>query len=233
MHLLDVLAPAQARRLLLAASGRDGEDDGPDGACAAVVEACGRLPSAVRALAGRLAARPHWTVASLAARLADEHAPLAELRSAQPGLDVALRGAYDEAAQPQRRAFRLLALLPPGPFPATDAAALLGLPEPDAEAVLEGLVEARLLRAEPRGAYRLHVLWRLLAGELLTAQEPPARWPAPWPGSPGPWPPRRRRPTRCRRPPSGSPNAAPRWSRPSAGPMRPDCGRTRCASPTS
>ncbi|MFE2152143.1 BTAD domain-containing putative transcriptional regulator [Streptomyces lavendulae] len=174
VHLLDVLAPAQARRLLLAASGRDGEDDGPDGACAAVVEACGRLPSAVRALAGRLAARPHWTVASLAARLADEHAPLAELRSAQPGLDAALRGAYDEAARPQRRAFRLLALLPPGPFPATDAAALLGLPEPDAEAVLEGLVEARLLRAEPRAAYRLHVLWRLLAGELLAERETPA-----------------------------------------------------------
>ncbi|WP_331733180.1 BTAD domain-containing putative transcriptional regulator [Streptomyces sp. NBC_01276] len=173
VHLLDVLAPAQARRLLLAASGRDGEDDGPEGACAAVVEACGRLPSAVRALAGRLAARPHWTVASLAARLADEHAPLAELRSAQPGLDAALRGAYDEAGEPLRRAFRLLALLPAGPFPATDAAALLGLAEPDAEAVLEGLVEARLLRAEPRGAYRLHVLWRLLAGELLTAQEPP------------------------------------------------------------
>ncbi|MCX5381032.1 AfsR/SARP family transcriptional regulator [Streptomyces sp. NBC_00091] len=173
VHLLDVLAPAQARRLLLAASGRDGEDDGPDGACAAVVGACGRLPSAVRALAGRLAARPHWTVASLAARLSDEHARLAELRSAQPGLDAALRGAYDEAGEPLKRAFRLLGLLPDGPFPTADAAALFGTPEPAAEAVLESLVEAGLLRAEPRGAYRLHVLWRLLAGELLTAEEPP------------------------------------------------------------
>ncbi|MFD0352311.1 BTAD domain-containing putative transcriptional regulator [Streptomyces sp. NPDC127110] len=172
-HLLDVLAPAQARRLLLAASGRDGEDDGPDGACAAVVDACGRLPSAVRALAGRLAARPHWSVASLAARLSGEHARLAELRSAQPGLDAALRAGYDEAGAPLKRAFRLLGLLPAGPFPTADAAALFGTPEPAAEAVLESLVEARLLRAEPRGAYRLHVLWRLLAGELLTAEEPP------------------------------------------------------------
>ncbi|MFE1555942.1 BTAD domain-containing putative transcriptional regulator [Streptomyces sp. NPDC058734] len=172
-HLLDALAPAQARRLLLAASGRDAEDDGPDGACAAVVDACGRLPSAVRALAGRLAARPHWSVASLAARLSGEHARLAELRSAQPGLDAALRAGYEEAGAPLKRAFRLLGLLPAGPFPTADAAALFGTPEPAAEALLESLVEARLLRAEPRGAYRLHVLWRLLAGELLTAEEPP------------------------------------------------------------
>ncbi|WP_285548898.1 AfsR/SARP family transcriptional regulator [Streptomyces lavendulae] len=172
-HLLDVPGPAQARRLLLAASGRDGEDDGPDGACAAVVDACGRLPSAVRALAGRLAARPHWTMSSLAARLSGEHARLAELRSAQPGLDAALRAGYDEAGAPLQRAFRLLGLLPAGPFPTADAAALFGTPEPAAEAVLENLVEARLLRAEPRGAYCLHVLWRLLAGELLTAEEPP------------------------------------------------------------
>ncbi|RSS58318.1 hypothetical protein EF912_10940 [Streptomyces sp. WAC07061] len=172
-HLLDVPGPAQARRLLLAASGRDGEDDGPDGACAAVVEACGRLPSAVRALAGRLAARPHWSVASLAARLSGEHARLAELRSAQPGLDAALRAGYDESGAPLKRAFRLLGLLPAGPFPTADAAALFGTPEPAAEAVLESLVEARLLRAEPLGGYRLHVLWRLLAGELLTAEEPP------------------------------------------------------------
>ncbi|MGE7388879.1 BTAD domain-containing putative transcriptional regulator [Streptomyces sp. NPDC004126] len=173
-HLLDVPAPAQARRLLLAASGRDGEDDGPEAASAAVVDACGRLPSAVRALAGRLAARPHWSVASLAARLAGEHDRLAELRSAQPGLDAALRAGYDEAGAPLKRAFRLLGLLPAGPFPTADAAALFGTPEPAAEALLESLVEARLLRAEPRGAYRLHVLWRLLAGELLTAEEPPA-----------------------------------------------------------
>ncbi|WP_206436702.1 BTAD domain-containing putative transcriptional regulator [Streptomyces sp. W1SF4] len=172
-HLLDVPAPAQARRLLLAASGRDGEDDGPDGACAAVVEACGRLPSAVRALAGRLAVRPHWSVASLAARLSGEHARLAELRSAQPGLDAALRAGYDESGAPLKRAFRLLGLLPAGPFTTADAAALFGTPEPAAEAVLESLVEARLLRAEPLGGYRLHVLWRLLAGELLTAEEPP------------------------------------------------------------
>ncbi|MEV4536598.1 hypothetical protein AB0J82_22710 [Asanoa sp. NPDC049518] len=38
----------------------------------ALVAACGDLPLAVRVVAARLAARPHWTLRHLAERLADE-----------------------------------------------------------------------------------------------------------------------------------------------------------------
>ncbi|CAL2056040.1 protein of unknown function [Streptomyces murinus] len=56
-----------------------------------VVAACGFLPLAVRAAACRLAARPAWTVATLAGRLADESGRLAELEAG----DLAVRPVFE------------------------------------------------------------------------------------------------------------------------------------------
>ncbi|MGW3661099.1 hypothetical protein ACWD6R_38100 [Streptomyces sp. NPDC005151] len=71
---------ADASLALLAAIAGGGRTAAEPGAAHAVVEACGRLPLALRAASVRLAARPHWPMRRLARRLADPASLLAELR---------------------------------------------------------------------------------------------------------------------------------------------------------
>ncbi|TXR96355.1 AfsR/SARP family transcriptional regulator [Streptomyces sp. col6] len=133
---------------------------------------CGRLPLAVRAAAAQLAARPHWTPATLAARLRAEDGRLDALRTGDMDVRARLLTAYVDCDDGRRRQFRLLSLLPPGPFDAARAAAALGTGEARALAALEGLADERLVEAD-RGAWRLPELLRLLAAERLAAEEDP------------------------------------------------------------
>lgn len=179
--------PSEAARALLAAvSGRGpggGADDarrpvpaaaGPTAAAALLEVAglCGNLPLALRSAAAQLAARPHWTPQTLAARLRDARGRLDALRVGELDVrDVLLTGCAAATAE-QQRSFRLLALLPDAPFELGPAAAVLGLGTDAAGRVVEGLVDARLLEAEDSGRYRFHPLLRLLAAELLARHEP-------------------------------------------------------------
>ncbi|WLQ35068.1 BTAD domain-containing putative transcriptional regulator [Streptomyces castrisilvae] len=139
----------------------------------AVAELCGRLPLAVRAAAAQLAARPHWTPATLTARLRAEDGRLDALRAGDIDVRARLLTAYEGCAQGRRREFRLLSLLPPGPFDAARAAAALDLTEARALAALEGLADDRLVEAD-RDGWRLPELLRLLAAERLAGEEDPA-----------------------------------------------------------
>ncbi|GAA4666495.1 AfsR/SARP family transcriptional regulator [Streptomyces youssoufiensis] len=146
-------------------------------AVARVVEWCGGLPLALRVAAAQLVARPHWTVATLADRLADEGIRLSGLTAGDVDVRASLRAAYREAPAPERRAFRLLGLVPPGAFGPWLAAAVLGVAAREAQRLLEALVDARLVevaRADGAGPerYRLHALWRLLAVESLADESP-------------------------------------------------------------
>ncbi|MGR4880741.1 BTAD domain-containing putative transcriptional regulator [Streptomyces sp. LARHCF249] len=146
---------------------------GPDaGALAEIAELCGRLPLAVRAAAAQLAARPHWSPATLADRLRDEGGRLDALRTGDVDVRARLVEAYAAAPDAQRRAFRLLALLPPGRFGARQAAAALDLAEPRAAAALDALADERLLAVDRDGCH-LPELLRLLAVERLAEEEPP------------------------------------------------------------
>ncbi|MFT2019044.1 BTAD domain-containing putative transcriptional regulator, partial [Streptomyces sp. 796.1] len=145
-------------------------------AVARLSELCGALPLALRVVAARLVAHPHWSAAALADRLADEGGRLARLVAGDVDVRGALLAAYRQAPAAERQAFRLLGLLPRGTFGLWLASAVLGVPAREAERLVEALVEAGLLEvAEATGArpdqYRLHELWRLLAIELL-ADEP-------------------------------------------------------------
>lgn len=63
----------------------------------AIVEACGRLPLAVRSAGARLAGRPGWSLAVLRQRLEDDR--LSELTEVRDSLDRSYRHLTDEAAR--------------------------------------------------------------------------------------------------------------------------------------
>jgi len=176
---LDVLAPEDATLLLGRVAGRQ-RVAGDPATAAWIAELCGHLPLALRIAGARLAARPGWGLATLAARLADGRRRLDELQIG----DLAVRASFQvsyatladggPAEQRAARLFRLLGLLATPDLTAALAAALADEPPPAAEAMLERLVDAQLLETPTPGRYRMHDLLRLFAGELARGQEPEA-----------------------------------------------------------
>ncbi|MFF4402728.1 BTAD domain-containing putative transcriptional regulator [Streptomyces sp. NPDC001480] len=174
---LDVLPQNEARRLFTAAAGRLVPQHGAEGPVREIAALCEGLPLALRAAAARLASRPGWGLEMLAARLRDEQRRLAELSAAAPGFHDRLRSCYEQTEPALRHAFRLLGLLPEGPFDPPTAAAVLDEDMTRTGELLDGLVEARLLRRVAGGPehgthHRLHPLWRLLALECLADESP-------------------------------------------------------------
>ncbi|MFD7258952.1 BTAD domain-containing putative transcriptional regulator [Streptomyces sp. NPDC059874] len=171
--------PEEARRLAGLFGGPGGAGgDAPGGSraepevVAAIVDLCGRLPLAVRAAAAQLAARPHWTPATLAERLREEDGRLDALRTGDVDVRARLMEAYEACPPERRREFRLLSVLPPGRFGARQAAAALDLSGARALASLEALADERLVEAD-RDSWRLPELLRLLAVERLAEEEEP------------------------------------------------------------
>ncbi|MGK5551816.1 BTAD domain-containing putative transcriptional regulator [Actinomadura kijaniata] len=140
-------------------------------AAAEVLRLCGHLPLAVRIVAARLAARPGWTVAALARRLADDRRRLTELRAGDLTVEATFRLGYDQLDERQRRAFRLLALPETAGIAPAAAAALLGEP---AGPLLDSLVDLGLLDAPTPGRYRYHDLLWLFARQTAEREDGPA-----------------------------------------------------------
>ncbi|WP_179266262.1 helix-turn-helix domain-containing protein [Asanoa hainanensis] len=148
---------------------------------AELVAACGNLPLAVRIAAARLAARPDWQIGRLAERLADERRRLDELRHGDLAVRPTLQMAHRQLTPPAARAFALLGALGVRSFPEWVVASLLDTSPAEAAAVLDELLDARLL--EPAGPdrvhqprYRYHEMTRLFARECREAEIPDAVW---------------------------------------------------------
>jgi DNA-binding SARP family transcriptional activator/tetratricopeptide (TPR) repeat protein len=176
---LEVLPPEHAVQLIARVTGASRvAADRP--AAEEVARLCGYLPLALRIAGARLAARPSWPVRALRDRLAGAQRRLDELQvgdlgvraSFQVSLD-ALAGGADPRDRLAARAFPLLGLPAGADLGVAAAARLVDLPEPDAEAALERLVDAQLLDSPRPGRYRLHDLLRLFAGERAAEQFPP------------------------------------------------------------
>jgi DNA-binding SARP family transcriptional activator len=174
---LQVLDAAASVELLDAITGRP-ELTTDVATAARLAELCGWLPLALRIAGARLAARPHWTVDRLISRLEAERDRLDELTHGTLSVRASLALGYSGLAERSRVLFRRLGLLEIPDFAGWVAAALLDAEPRDAEDVLEGLVEARLVEyagmddlGEPR--YRIHDLVRLHARERGEADEPP------------------------------------------------------------
>ncbi|TDO44968.1 tetratricopeptide repeat protein [Kribbella sp. VKM Ac-2527] len=150
-----------------------GRTDAPEDECAEVVRQCGGLPLAIRMAGARLASRPSWPVAHLAQRLADGRRRLDELQLDDSGVRATLvlsieqlAGSVDPVDVQAVSMFALLGLSNALDLTAPLAAALSDSPEPEAEVVLERLVDVHLLTTPAPGRYRFHDLVRVAAQEL-------------------------------------------------------------------
>ena len=145
-------------------------------ATAAVAVHCGHLPLALRIAGARLAARPHWSIQQLAARLADESRRLDELRHGDMGIRPSISLTYESTSEQARRLFRRLALLDLPHFSSWLSAALIDEPLERAEDLLDDLVSAQLIEITGTGSgahcqYRFHDLIRVFARERLAVEE--------------------------------------------------------------
>lgn len=174
---LDVLDPGHAVELLARTAGRARVAAEP-GAAMTLAGACGRLPLAVRIAGAKLAARPHYGIAELAARLADEHRVLDELAFDSLEVRGNLAVSYVGLDSKARRLFRRLGLLEAPDFAAWAGAALLDVPVSEGEEIVARLADAHLVEVvgrDPTGQmrYRLHDLVDLYARERALAEEDP------------------------------------------------------------
>lgn len=167
---LDVLDEPAAILLLTALTGCSRMEREPE-AAAEIVRLCGGLPLAVRIVAARLNAKPHWALSELRTRLADERKRLDLL--AYGGLDVraSILPSFTRLSTEARNLLCRLARTGVTDVNPWSIAALLGTTIGDAEDLLEHLHDARLLDAGGTGAagghhrYRLPDLVRLVAAE--------------------------------------------------------------------
>ncbi|MEU2395795.1 BTAD domain-containing putative transcriptional regulator [Streptomyces sp. NPDC007369] len=164
----------EALELLASLAGRDRLEAEPD-AADDVVAYCAGLPLALTVAGARLAARAHWPVSRLAARLADPDTRLGELAFGDVSVREALVDSVRRLDGPELAALTGLADGDGEPFSAQYAALVLGTAEEDAEAALDALVDRALLElsgldAQGRPLYRCHDLVRLLAASLTTRE---------------------------------------------------------------
>ena len=172
---LDALTEPAAVALLTASVG-DGRVHAEPEAASEVARHCGGLPLALSIAGARLRARPQWTVAELARRLADERRRLDELRIGDHDVRASFGLSYADLDPIAARLFRLLSLLGYADFGRGVASSLLGGIEHlhAAEAALERLADVKLVEIVGPLRYRFHDLVRLFAGERLLAEEQPA-----------------------------------------------------------
>ncbi|MFJ9731393.1 AfsR/SARP family transcriptional regulator [Streptomyces sp. NPDC101171] len=140
-----------------------------------LIDLCGGLALALRVAAARLAARPHWTLGHMVARLNDERRRLNELTHGGVGVRASLALAYQGLPAEAQCLFRRLSMLEATEFPSWVAAPLLDIEAPVAEDTLELLVDAQLVDVElvdgRHARYRLHDLVRVYAQECLAEKE--------------------------------------------------------------
>jgi len=169
---LDVMSPDEALSLFTKIVGEERVASEREAALD-VVAACGFLPLAIRIAASRLAARRTWTVAVLAAKLADERRRLDELQAGDLAVKATFELGYGALEPAQARAFRLLGLADGPDMSLAAAAAVLDLPLEETEDLLESLVDTSLLESAAPGRYRYHDLVRLYARACAERDE----WP--------------------------------------------------------
>jgi len=174
---LDVMGIEQALTLLARVIGADRVEREP-AAAEALIRTVGGLPLALRIVSARLAARPHWTLASMVERLASERHRLDELAHGEMTMRASLALTHDGLVAEDRRLLRLLSLAQGTTLPGWLAGTLLDDRRPFPSDLLEPLVDVQMLDVvgvESTGGfrYRFHEVIRVFAREQLAAHERP------------------------------------------------------------
>lgn len=174
---LDVLETGEALELLVRVIGEE-RVAGEAVAAEALVRTVGGLPLALRIVAARLAARPHWTLASMVHRLANERHKLDELTHGEMTMRASLSLTHDGLGPADRQLLRLLSLAQGPSLPGWLAGALLDDRRPFPSDLLEPLVDVQMLDVvgmESTGGfrYRFHEIIRVFAREQLAAHDDP------------------------------------------------------------
>ncbi|MFI5621432.1 AfsR/SARP family transcriptional regulator [Streptomyces sp. NPDC051567] len=174
---LDVMGTEQALELLVRVIGADRVAH-ERVAAEALIRTVGGLPLALRIVAARLAARPHWSLASMVHRLANERHRLDELTHGEMTMRASLSLTHDGLAAEDRRLLRLLSLAQGPTLPGWLAGALLDDDRPFPSDLLEPLVDVQMLDVvgvESTGGfrYRFHEIIRVFAREQLAAHDAP------------------------------------------------------------
>jgi DNA-binding SARP family transcriptional activator/tetratricopeptide (TPR) repeat protein len=172
---LDVLTTDQALDLIGRVIGAQRVAREPD-AAGALVRTVGGLPLALRIVAARLAARPHWSLASMVHRLANERHRLDELTHGEMTVRASLSLTHDGLDPADRRLLRLLSLAQGPTLPAWLAGALLDDPHPQPSDLMEHLVDVQMLDVAAMDAsgdfrYRFHEIIRVFARDQLEAND--------------------------------------------------------------
>lgn len=170
---LDDLSPESAVELINRMTNRDRLAAEPSHTLE-LVRLCGGLPLALRIVAARLNARPHWTIQHLVTRLRDESRRLDGLIYQGQDVRATILVSYRNLTAVSRKLLRFLAMCGVTDFPSWIAPALLDC-DPDAGAeVLDELVDVQLVDAS-RWAdgtrYRMHDLVRVFALERLAEED--------------------------------------------------------------
>ncbi|MGZ3147373.1 ATP-binding protein [Lentzea chajnantorensis] len=140
-------------------------------AAGAVAGLCGGIPLAL-AIAGHRLTGPR-SLRRLAEQLSDERARLDVLATGDVQVRTAFELSYRLLAPGTAAVFRRLALVPGHDTSVELAAVAAGVPPDDAEALLEELVDASLVRpGDLPGRYTFHDLIRDYARERLHGEEP-------------------------------------------------------------
>ncbi len=174
---LDVLGWDEAERLFVKLVGEQRCEDRD--AVRQILAACGRLPLAIRLIAGRLRHHRGELLADVAADFADQTAALDALVAEHVSVRAAFEWSYRLLTDEQCRAFRLLGWHPgPAITPVVIAAVADVLPAQGKQLLRElvdhNLLEQLSIAGVPGGPrYRIHDLVRLYARERADAEEPP------------------------------------------------------------
>ncbi|MGW0501659.1 AfsR/SARP family transcriptional regulator [Micromonospora sp. NPDC003241] len=169
---LPVMDVAEGVALLASTAGSARVAAEPE-AAVAVVEQCGHLPLAIRLAGSRLAHRPTWRVADLAALLAGNARRLDHLASGDRSVAGAFAASYEPLDDDAKRLFRLLSVAPGAVFGAAIASAVSGLSPDDTAEALDVLVDCHLIEEVEAGRYRMHDLIRQYAHEMSMRHDSP------------------------------------------------------------
>ncbi|MBO0870095.1 MAG: tetratricopeptide repeat protein, partial [Micromonosporaceae bacterium] len=171
---LDVLAPDEAGRLLAGLLGAQRAAAQP-GSVLDLARECAFLPLALRVAAATLVWQPARPIADYVAQLrVDRLTALAVDGDPDSTVGAAFDASYRVLPEPARELFCLLGLVPGPDVTAPAAAALAGVDEVQARALLDRLAAAHLLNHAAPGRYGWHDLLRCYAAERAQRSVAPA-----------------------------------------------------------